>query len=292
MCRMVLRSDVSPAARRLCSLLARWTGSSVTALASRTGVDKSNLSRFLRRPDSPNISASKLASLLVALGWEGRRPTPQVHHWAVDDRLDMEWLFGEVMEGRVSLTALFRRQADVRDDGHEGVVLGSYAGSVMVLRQALLPKGLSGHLDDDLLTRLLDRTRPLALVQRPRVVLSTDLWSRLGSEEVTSDELRAFLLNAPASVPASGDLVKDLLDAQRSLWLTNEEARHLLLDGYARFARKHPQRLSQALINGWRAAFEVENASPAPQRLELEWKSRAKFLVDEASRRPYLLTWT
>ncbi len=265
----------------------------MTALASRTGVDKSNLSRFLRHPDSANISASKLAFLLVALGWEGRRPTAQVHHWAMDDRLDMEWLFGEVLEGRVSLTALFRRQkADVRDDGHEGVVLGSYAGSVMVLRQALLPKGLSGYLDDDLLTRLLDRTRPLAFVQRPRVVLSTDLWSRLESEEVTFDELRAFLLNAPASVPASGDLVKDLLDAQRSSWLTNEEARHLLLDGYARFARKHPQQLREALVSGWRAEFEVEHASRAPEGLELEWKSRAESLVDEVARRPYRLTWT
>ena len=287
---MVLRASLPSDVRRLVCVLLHWSGRSVSEIAIGAGVDKSNLSRFVRRSDSPGFSSPKVASLLAEMGWGVSGPLSRIHFWYINDLQDAEWMFRDVLAGTVELTAVYERQVDAqRVAAEDRIVLGKLGGALFVLKQAFFSKDLKTVVAEDVLVRLITPQSRMAVVLPYVVVADSALCARIRAETVNQEELRGILEGRVSALP---DNIATRFADHRAAWLGDDQATLLLLDAETRQARADPNKMASMLVEAWSLEHvRSEGRRPSAKR-EKELGAIAADQVAKAAIRPYFLTWS
>lgn len=211
-------------------------------------VDRGNLSRFLRQAEGSGLSSEKAASVLQHLGWGQSGPISNVvHRWRLDDLEDVQWVFKNLLAGSVSVSPLFRDFQSAELLGHQGLLLGQWGGTWLVLSQRLVKKGSSSTSGADLLGDLLDARKLLAKSSGIEVLEDAAAFTELEEGRVSPAGV-ANALRRPA-VAVIAQEARELVHEHSKLWLTPERLRILLEDGLTRLARHEPESLISSMLD-------------------------------------------
>ena len=269
----------------------RWCGASLLETAKAVGVDRGNLSRFVRQAAGSGLSSGKAASLLEHLGWGPRGPLPSVvHRWLLDDREDVRWIFQTVLAGSTTVQAVFTDAASADILSHEGVLVGQWQGAWMVLGEKVLRSGSTFTGGEDLLGDLLNVREALATPAGAHIVADPVAVARLLEGHVSPAGLVKALGEQP--VVDIGQEAREIVHEHSKLWLSSGRLRAVLDDGLTRLARHEPQDLVAPMLDDLLEYFRDRNqAAPGPNAIDA-CRRLAEERVAELAARSYRLNWS
>jgi hypothetical protein len=278
--------------QRLVATLSRWTSAKASRLVEATGVDQGTLSRYLNFRPRASIGLAKTHALLLAMGWGALGPVAsKVHRWRIDRDADVDWVFGSLLGGEATLSAVFPGMEAAEKLDHMDLLVGRYRQAWLVVSQAshgsdaLSPSG-------DLLERLLQSGGSLCRRGADYVLKEESHFGEIDGGDISPARLEVLLTGSTTEVVRVSASVAKAVNEALDTWLTPALLEQLVGDGMIRMARTDPKGLAAVLEAAFDEGDKRNRDGQEPPAAVRAWnRGRAVQIVNEIASRRYTLDW-